>query len=338
VRFAAASTGKKAKAGTDVIRRLSERSLDLHSELASEDPGTGFERRGIANVYETEDGFAKGCLEAMTYRDTGLRAEIVCRRDLRELEPVLANSLAGAIYYPDEGFVEPLRFVQALGERAARLGARMRVGVEVTGFRVRNRRIQRVTTVSGDETVGEVVLAAGWWTGRLVRMLGLVLPLEAGKGYHVEIDPPDEGPRLPIFMQEARVIATPFPGRVRLAGTLEFAGLDPRIDPLRVKSLLNAGQRTLSNLGRPIVRSVWHGFRPCPPDGLPIIGRSERYDNLAIATGHAMMGITLAPITGELVAETILHEENTMDIERLSPDRFRSLVPFRVRSRNARSR
>jgi D-amino-acid dehydrogenase len=335
-RFAAASTRKKARIGTDAIRLLGERSLDLHYELAQGDPSTGFERRGILNVYETEDGFTKGCSEALAYRDAGLRAEIVRGPGVRELEPVLADSLAGAIYYPDEGFVEPFRFVQALGERAVAHGARIRTGVEVIGFRVRNGRIQRITTTSGDETVGEVVLAAGSWTGKLARMLGLALPLEAGKGYHVEIESPSEGPRLPIFMQEARVIATPFPGRLRLSGTLELAGLNSRINPLRVKSLTEAGQRTLTNFGRPAVRSVWQGFRPCAPDGLPIIGRSHRYDNLVIATGHAMLGITLAPITGELVAETIHRESKTFDIDRFSPERFRSFLSFRLRSQNTR--
>lgn len=321
-RFLLACTESQARRGTELIRSLSVRSLELHAELA-ERLDTGFERRGVLNVYETEEGFGHGQAEA----EAGLRAEVLSTGDARELEPTLAASLAGAVYYPEEAHCEPDRFVRALGQAAADLGARISTGVEVIGFRVSDGRVEGVETTAGEESVGQVVLAAGSWTKELARALGVFVPVEGGKGYHVELDPPPESPRLPIFMQESRVIATPLPGRVRVAGTLELAGLDMAVDRVRVAALVRAAERIVPSLaGRP-VRGVWRGLRPCAPDGLPIVGRTERYENLLLATGHAMMGITLAPVTGRLVAELALGERPSVDPAPLSPDRFRSLLP-----------
>lgn len=317
VRFVRACTASQARRGTELIRSLSLRSLELHAELAGQ-LDTGFERRGVLNVYETEAGFARGQAEA----GAGLRADVLSIDDARELEPTLEPSLAGAVYYPEEAHCEPDRFVQALGEAAAGLGAKIRTGVEAIGFRG----VDAVETTAGEERFGQLVLAAGSWTKQLARRLGIFVPVEGGKGYHVEIDPPDESPRVPVFMQESRVIATPLPGRVRIAGTLELAGLDMSVDRVRVDALVRAAERNVPSLaGRP-VRSVWRGLRPCAPDGLPVIGRTAKYDNVLLATGHAMMGITLAPVTGRLVAEIALGERPSVDPAPLSPDRFHSLL------------
>jgi D-amino-acid dehydrogenase len=328
IRFLAACTEGRARRGTELIRSLSLRSLELHAELA-EELDTGLERRGVLNAYETETGFDRGQKEVAASREAGMRVESLPIAEARQLEPSLAPSLAGAIYYPDEAHCEPNRFVHALGEGAAALGVRIRTDVEVIGFRRGNGRVTSVETTAGEEPVGEVVIAAGSWTKELAAALGLFVPIEGGKGYHVEIDPPVDGPEIPVFMQESRVIATPLPDRVRLAGTLELAGLDMSIDHVRVAAIVRAAERNVPSLGARRVRAVWRGLRPCAPDGLPIVGRPEKYENVVLATGHAMMGITLAPITGRLVAELIAGEEPAVDPAPLSPNRFHSFLPRR---------
>jgi D-amino-acid dehydrogenase len=125
------------------------------------------------------------------------------------------------------------------------------------------------------------------------------------------------------------VIATPLPGRLRLAGTLELAGLDLSVDQVRLGAIVRAAKRVLA-LGDRRVVHVWRGLRPCPPDGLPIIGRPSALQNVIVATGHAMMGITLAPVTGRLVA-ALAAGETPLEVARLGPDRFRRLrLPFRT--------
>ena len=326
VRFAAASTHARARAGTAVLRSLGAASLDLHVELAAQGLDGGFERRGVLHVYETERGFAVGREEARASRAAGLNVEVLGADEARAVEPALSAGVKGAAYYPEEAQCDPERFVEAVGRAAAELGARVETGVSVERLRPSRGRVEVVETSAGPVRPGSVVLAAGAWTGPLARTAGLYVPVEAGKGYHAEVDRGERPPAIPVFMQEARVIATPYADRVRLAGALELTGLDLRIDPVRVGAVVAAARRNVATLAGLPVRRTWAGLRPCAPDGLPIVGRPERYENLVLATGHAMMGLTLAPITGRLVAELVASRTPSHDLRPLSPDRFRPFL------------
>ncbi len=330
MRFATSSTRDKARAGTELIRSLSVESLTRHAALAGAGLDTGFSRQGTLNVYATDAGLASGRVEADHNRAAGLRAEELDRGAACELEPALAGTAVGAIYYPDEAHLDSARFVHSVGAAARDAGARVETGADVLEIVRSGGRIDRVRTSVGDHLSGTVVVAAGAWTPSLVAGLGVFVPVEAGKGYHVEVDHP-AAQRIPLFFQEARVVATPLDGRLRLAGTLELAGLDLRVDPVRVDALVRIGRHGLAGFGDRSPRSVWCGLRPCAPDGLPIVGRPDGVDNLVLATGHAMMGLTLAPVTGRLVADLVAGGDLSPEAEALSPNRFRR--PFAVRGR-----
>jgi D-amino-acid dehydrogenase len=304
-RFAAACRAGGVERATDAIRSLSVASLELHAELAA--LGTGFERRGTLSVYETEARFAAGRVEA---ERSGLTSRVLTPHEARELEPALTGALAGAIFFPDEAHVDPLRYVRALGEAAAKAGADVQTGVDVQSlepFKTSNGRLRPKT----------VVLAAGAWTGTLVR-----LPVTGGEGYHVDVESADGDPHVPLLLQEARSALTPLDGRLRLAGLLEVAGLDGRPNPTRIEAMRHAAARVLGRDGRTPI-DVWTGLRPCTPDGLPVIGRPAARPDLVVATGHAMKGLSLAPLTGRLVAELVTGEPRSHDLTPFSPDRFR---------------
>jgi D-amino-acid dehydrogenase len=196
----------------------------------------------------------------------------------------------------------------------------------VLGFRCRNGRVHGVQTTAGELRPDWLVLAAGAWTPRLARDLGLFVPVEGGKGYHVDLESGNGDPTIPILLHETRVIATPLAGRLRLAGTLELAGLDLGVSRVRVDAVVRAGKRGIAALERRRIVEVWRGLRPCAPDGLPIVGRPESSENVVLATGHAMMGLTLAPITGRLVAEIVGDEAPSAQLGPLRPDRFQPLL------------
>jgi D-amino-acid dehydrogenase len=166
------------------------------------------------------------------------------------------------------------------------------------------------------------VLAAGAWSAGLGRALDLRLPIQPAKGYSVTCQRPPHGPAMPLVLAEARVAVTPMGERLRFAGTLELAGLDLAIDRRRVEAVRRAPTRYL-RLGDalPLVE-IWRGLRPCTPDGLPIVGRSTRLDNLILATGHAMIGVSLGPVTGKLVARLATGARPSIDLAPLRPDRF----------------
>jgi len=321
-RFVKASTAQRAARGTKIIRELSIASLALHAELSDSGLHTGFTRRGILNVYETEAGFAA----AQSHADaTGLAAEVLGRDETRSLEPALNGRIAGGVYFPDEAHCDPLSFVYAVGRAAREAGATIRTATSVRALRRANGGIA-VETQHDTLRAGTVVLAAGAWTSALAAQLGVYLPQEGGKGYHLDVEAAPGDPKIPISMDEAHVIATPLPGRLRLSGTLELAGLDTSISRPRVDAIRAAAERVLSLDEREEIET-WAGLRPCTPDGLPVIGRPLGVEPLVLATGHARKGLSLAPITGRLVAQLVAGERPSLALAPLSPDRFRPLLP-----------
>jgi D-amino-acid dehydrogenase len=278
--------------GARAIRALSVASLELHARWG-EELGTSFERTGTLNVYETQEGLEH---EAQAAEASGFRHEVLDAGETRALEPSLAGPVVGGVRYPDEGRVDPRRFVEAVGRAAADAGVEIRTGTPVT------------------ELDGEVVVAAGAWSKTLVP-----LPLEGGKGYHVDFAPAEGDPRIPTWVQETWTIATPLPDRLRLSGTLELAGLDLSISQPRVDKIRRGGERWFGGLAGRQPIETWAGLRPCLPDGLPAIGRLGR---AVVATGHAMKGVSLAPVTGRLVAQLLAGEEPEHDLAPFDPGRF----------------
>lgn len=325
-RFVAACTPTQERAGTRAIRSLSLASLLQHEQLARE-LATGVERRGTLNVYETEERFEHG-RRAAERAKADMRSEIMVGADASALEPALRGPVAGAVYYPDELSGDPLAFVEAIGRAAEAAGVAVRTGVEVRALSASGRRIDRLETSAGAYAAGTVVLAAGVWSPRLAGRLGLSIPVVSGKGYHLDYAGAEGDPRVPLFLQEARVVVTPLPGKLRLAGTLELGGLDRSLNDRRLEAVRRAGIRRVHGLdGRNVIHR-WSGLRPCAPDGLPIVGRPRAYANLVVATGHAMLGFTLAPVTGVLVADIVTGTQPSEDVTLLDPDRFAGLRSF----------
>lgn len=322
IRFIIAARSGKVRAGTDALRSLSFTSLKLHEELASDGIDTGLQARGALNIYETERAFAAGKDEANALTAHGIKSEVLTRDEAREREPALSERVVGGVFYPNEAQCEPERFVSAIAEAAVAAGALIRTRAEVFGLRTNGSRVEALETADGDVRPREVVVANGAWTAELSRSLGRPIPIEGGKGYHVDLERASSDPSVPVYMQEARVIATPFGDRLRLSGTLQLTGLDMHLDRTRAMATLEAGIRTLRGISRTRVTDVWRGIRPCAPDGLPIIGRPGQIENVVFATGHAMKGVHLAPATACIVADLLTGREPSHDLEPFRPDRF----------------
>ena len=326
LRFMVAARSSNVRSGTEALRGLSFSSLELHEKLASDGLDTGLRAGGALNIYETEGGFAAGRAEAEALAVQGTKSEVLTGEQARELEPALSDRIVGGVFYPDEAQCEPERFLSAIAEAAVAAGASIRTRAEVFGVRMNGSRVKVLETAHGDVKPGQVVVANGAWAAELSRNVGVPIPIEGGKGYHVDLERASSDPSVPVYMQEARVIATPFGDRLRLSGTLQLTGLDMRLDRIRAMATLEAGTRTLRGISRRRVTEVWRGIRPCAPDGLPVIGRSARIGNLVFATGHAMKGVHLAPATACLVADLLTGREPAHDLRPFRPDRFRALV------------
>jgi D-amino-acid dehydrogenase len=195
---------------------------------------------------------------------------------------------------------------------------------EVQNFSVEGTELRAVQTSRGDIASDAFVLASGVWSTAMARTLSLKLPMQAGKGYSLTLTEPRELPALCSICTEARLAVTPMDGALRVGGTMEMAGLDERITQRRVQGIMRAFPRYFPEFSEADFADItpWSGLRPVAPDGLPYVGRSARWSNLIVATGHAMMGLSLAAGTGHLVGQLLNDEVPSVDLRLLSPDRF----------------
>jgi D-amino-acid dehydrogenase len=322
-RFRAACSEHHVRRAAPLIRDLSLASLALYRELAGlEGLSFGYTEKGAILVCLTERRYEEAAVEARLLEGFGVAAQRIDGAEARFLEPALLPEVVGGVYFPLDAHLVPDALVKGLARIAGKMGVRLCAGTEVLGFKAQGSRIAAVETTRGDFEADEVVLAAGSWSGGLARALGLDLPVQPAKGYSVTYKRPPAAPAVPVLLGEARMAVTPMGETLRFGGTLELAGLDLSISRRRVEAVRRAPGRYLAGCDGLELIEVWRGLRPCMPDGLPVIGRPKRPDNFIVATGHAMMGVSLGPITGKLVADLASRETPQIDLALLKPDRF----------------
>lgn len=328
-RFLLASTAARSQASARVLQSLALESAELHGRLA-ERLDTRLMRRGLLEVYESFAAFdsARRRSERSTHSVRildGAAAGEACAQ--------LAAAPAGAILGLDEAHCDPGRFVSSLAHEATRLGVSLRYGVEVIGMRRTGDRVASLVTTEGDLPVADLVVAAGAWSPAVVRGLPIAVPMQGGKGYHVELPAAKGDTELPTMFPEQRVVVTPLEGRLRISGMLQLAGTDMGVDTARVDVILAHARRLLRGLESRPVLQVWRGLRPCSPDGLPLIGRIPGAENAILATGHGMWGLQLAPVTARLVADLLMDAADRAVTYPVRVDRFRTLGALRLRRR-----
>ncbi|MBI2878486.1 MAG: FAD-dependent oxidoreductase [Candidatus Rokubacteria bacterium] len=314
-----------AARGFEALLALSRASLPLFEELART-PGIDFfyQRKGLLHVYLSDRGAAGARHEQEVLERAGFRVRLLSGPETLEFEPALSPRVRGGLYIEGEAHGHAFGYVRALAAHVEKRGARVLPHRAVSRIVVERGRVDRVVTASPVEELPAdlVVLAAGAWTPELAASLGIRIPLQPAKGYSCTIDDFPGSPRVPILIQERRVIVTPLGDRLRFGGTLELAGYDLAIDETRYRAVVRAGRevlRTPFELGN---AEAWCGRRPVTPDGLPIIARAPGVEGLIVATGHAMLGFTQSPITGKLVAELANGQAPSVPLTPFRLDRF----------------
>ncbi|HMK39781.1 MAG TPA: FAD-dependent oxidoreductase [Bacteroidota bacterium] len=323
--FARASAAGRIGRATILLRDMSFASLALYEELSAM-RGMEFEFRknGLLMLFRTGHGRDSSVEMASQASKIGIEANVLDRRQIEALEPGVKFNATGGVHYPGDAHLTPALFVDRLRECLIAQGVRFVGSARVTGFVTRPLGITAVTTTGGTFAADEFVLSGGAWSPLIVRSLRLPIPMQPGKGYSVTVRNPPVLPGMPMLLEEARVAVTPMGGRLRFSGTMELAGFDSSVNIRRVRALLGAVPPYIGGLDPAQIQQgeIWAGLRPCTPDGLPYVGRFRRFDNLIAATGHAMVGISLAPITGKLVAEIVHGRIPSIDLHLLRPDRY----------------
>lgn len=321
--FRAACTEERAQAAIPVIRALNVLTADMHDELGQEHGKRWlYHRNGMVEVYETEAGAAAAAAEAARDRMYGVRATELSPAGVRERFPDARCEMAGAMLFEEASHLDPMLFTRAMADLAGAAGAELVTGVEVLALEPAGSGTVRAVTTRGNIVAGQVVVAAGAWTPALLSSLGCRLPIQPAKGYSLDVVRPAGFPEMPFYLGEAHVVMTPLGGTLRLGGTLELSGWDATVRRKRVAGLRRGAERAFGIAADGPVERIWRGPRPVSPDGLPVIGRLRHRQNVIVAAGHCMMGLTLGPVTGRLVAELASGAPTSIDLEPLSPQRF----------------
>lgn len=326
----ACTAGRVARAAP-LIRDLSLASRAAFLEMsAASGNAFGLVEKGLLMLCRTEHGFAEEQAGARRAAELGMPAEVLSPGDLARLEPGIRMAVMGAVHYPLDCHLAPDRFMGWLQGDLEAAGVDFRWETEVTGWRTQGRRVTGVETRRGCVEGDEYVVAGGAWTPGIGRDLGLGLPMQAGKGYSLLLTHPRHLPVHCAILTEARVAVTPMGGALRFGGTMELGGLNEAILPVRVQGIIKSAVRYYPDLTPDAFAGVtpWRGLRPCTPDGLPYLGRPGAYDNLVVAAGHAMMGLSLGPVSGRVVCDLVSGREPGLgvgagiDWSLLLPDRY----------------
>jgi D-amino-acid dehydrogenase len=322
--FRAACTADRARASMPVLRELNVAGAALHEALAREggEQRWLYRRNGIVQLHATAAGGEAAASELDELRGLGVLATELSAADVRERYPDVRCAITHAVSYDEAAHLDPCLFTAAVGELAATAGARVVTDAEALALEPAGSGAVRVVTTRGEFSADQVVLAAGAWTPALTRSLGMALPVEPAKGYSIDMTRPAAFPDVPLYLGEAHLVMTPLGGTLRLGGTLELSGWDMRVRRKRVDGLRLGAARALGVGLREPEQRLWRGPRPVTPDGLPVIGRVPRHERVILATGHCMLGLMLAPVTGKVVAELAGGAHTSMDLAPLTPARF----------------
>ncbi|MEO2062610.1 MAG: FAD-dependent oxidoreductase [Christiangramia sp.] len=313
----------KVQKSVPVIRDINLLSRELYEDMkkAQEFP-FAYERNGLLMCYQTSKSEQDETSIAEMAEREGMKVMHLTSENLQNQFPDAHYNVRGAWYYDCDAHMTPNEFMKQLKNYLLRSGVKIHTGTEVTNFNFSGDRISEVKSGDKKWQADEVILAAGSWSPVLARQLGLKILVEAGKGYSFNVYR-DTGIKLPSILVEAKVAVTPMHGFTRFAGTMELGGINNIVNPVRVNAIADAAENYFSGLkiSSAEKESVSTGLRPCSPDGLPYIGRSAKWKNLSIGTGHAMMGWSLGPATGKLISEIIDNQKPSLDLQPFQPER-----------------
>ncbi len=282
-----------------------------------------YEKKGLLEMFQTEANEEHAHHTAADAAKLGLEAVMLSKEEVQAMEPQVELNIRGALYFKCDAHLYPQKLMKGLMGILQRNGVRLISNAEVNGFLKNGKQITAVKTSTQTYDADVVVIATGSWSREIAAMAGMNLSLMPGRGYSVTLEDSPFTFNYPAVLQEGRVAITPMDGnKIRFGGTMEITSTKTPPRFKRVEGILNAVERFVPQFKIPVPAAdkLWYGYRPCSPDGLPYIGRVN--SNTIVATGHAMIGLSLGAGTGKLVAELANQQPSSVDLKPYDPERF----------------
>jgi D-amino-acid dehydrogenase len=285
-----------------------------------------YEHNGLLEIFQTEKAAEHAAHLVHKAHEIGITdTKLLNQQELFALEPNHKINAIGAIHFACDGHLYPNKLMQQLIADLKSKGVIFRTNEEVLSFEKTAGKITSVLTENNKYKSDAVVIATGSWSRELAKKLDMDLLLMPGRGYSITIEDTPYQTKYPSVLVEGRVALTPMDGnKMRFGGTMEITTTDSAPQLNRVVGIIKAVKSFYPDFDIPVptLDKVWYGYRPCSADGLPYLGRTKKWNNLVMATGHAMVGLSLGAGTGKLVSEIVNEQPTSIDISYYSPERF----------------
>jgi D-amino-acid dehydrogenase len=326
MKFIKSANAKHVETSAIPLRDINLLSKKLYEDLCTV-PGFSFyyANKGMLDFFRTDENAHHGEEMVEASKRLGLDATLLSKEDVQQMEPSLNMDIKGAVYFKCDSHMYPNKLMKDMIAFLTNNGVTIKTNEVVKSFIKEGKNIKGVITNASEYFGDYVVLAAGAWSGEVAATLNLNIPMAAGRGYSMTFEDLPFKIKQPIILSEAKVALTPMAkNKIRFGGTMEITSTNtpPRMN--RVKGILESVKKYFPDADIPFPEKdeIWFGFRPCSADGLPYIGKAGKYNNLIIAGGHAMLGLSLGPATGKLVSEIINDEATSINVKAFDPDRF----------------
>ncbi|MBF4471153.1 NAD(P)/FAD-dependent oxidoreductase [Flavobacterium sp. HJJ] len=297
---------------------LSLLSKELYQDFAKENHSFFYEEKGLLMLYKTDKTAEDMHHEGKLAEALGLEVDFLSKEEVSKLENGTVTSVIGGVHYKSDAHIYPQKFMQFIKEELYRLNVKIHLQTTVNDFVLKNDTIAEIVTDKGIFTADEVILASGSWSPEIAKKLNVNISILPGKGYSFTLKDQSHKPSIPSILCEGKVAVTPMNNDIRFGGTMEITHTnDIKINQNRVQGIVNSINDFYPDLKieMPKAEETWFGFRPCTPSGMPIIARDKKLKNLTLVTGHAMMGLSLAPGTGKIVTEIISGKRTSVGTE-----------------------
>ncbi|MCH2223239.1 MAG: FAD-dependent oxidoreductase [Crocinitomicaceae bacterium] len=324
-KFYRSSTKEHVENVKPFLRDFSLLSKELYKELAQESESFLYKEKGLLMLFQSDKVADEELLAARAAKELELEVDFLSEKEVQELEVGTKVKAIGGVHYKSDAHLYPNKLMQYLLKKLKDSKVELIGNACVTDIELINGRILNVRTNTNQVILGdEFVVAAGSWTPEISKKIGKKCSLLPGKGYSFTLEKSVLGPTVPSILCEGKVAVTPMGQDLRFGGTMEITNVrDNKIRSKRLEGIVNTANSFYPelNISVPSEKDTWFGFRPCSPDGVPYVGRVNGISNALLATGHSMMGLSLAPATGKIIDGLISNKKISIDIDFLNPNR-----------------
>ena len=323
LKFVVACSEGNVQKNLQPLNDLGQLSAKNFAQIVAEEKfDCSYQEKGLLFLYKTEKAFHDGQHEGEFMQKHGIPVSVYDKAKIHEVEPAALDDVIGGVHFTGDAHLNPAVFLNLLKERVRAMGAEMFENTAVTGFESVGGKVRVVRTSKGEFEAQHVILAAGALTPSVAKDLKLNIPIQPARGYSMTMSATQTMPSHALILGERRIAVSPVDGLLRFTGRLEVGNYSMEPNPVWLERIENSAREYLRLDEKLDVKETWAGLRPTTPDGMPIISKSPRHENLFLATGHAMLGLSLGPGTGQVAAEMLNGQEPAVSLSPMRLERF----------------